>query len=191
MSLGSWKINVQIGKMPEKVATAIAGLEMIGAEYEPIAYIGSQEVNGINHAVLAKQVLTYGKDSENVVLLIFNEKGKDIALVNIERVVEGSPNAGGTKISIATDIPDDAKKAFRSVLTDFIGAVMEPLVLLATQVTNGTNYVFATQVIPISSVPKARFAIVTVNPVSKKASFADVLGSDLEAALGKPLGEWP
>ena len=37
--------------MPQKVATAIAELNLIGAEYAPIAYLGSQLVNGVNHGV--------------------------------------------------------------------------------------------------------------------------------------------
>lgn len=54
--IGNWDINVVVGKLPQKVATAFANLgeTIIGATYTPIAYIGSQIVNGTNHAVLAE-----------------------------------------------------------------------------------------------------------------------------------------
>ena len=70
---GSWNVNVVTNGMPQKVATAIGALseKLIGAEYEPIAYLGSQVVNGTNHAVLAKQILTTGRDTTNIVVIVF------------------------------------------------------------------------------------------------------------------------
>ena len=80
--VGGWSVDVVVGGMPEKVATAFASLnELAGAEYTPIAYLGSQLVNGVNHAVLAEQLLITGKDTKNVVLVIFNEKESDCTLV--------------------------------------------------------------------------------------------------------------
>lgn len=52
--VGEWKVEVNVGGMPQKVATAMGEINMLGAEYEPIAYLGSQVVNGVNHAVLAE-----------------------------------------------------------------------------------------------------------------------------------------
>ena len=74
--VGTWKIDVKLEGMPQKVATAFAnlGTQLLGAEYTPIAYLGSQVVNGINHAVLAEQLVITGKDTKNIVLIIFNEK---------------------------------------------------------------------------------------------------------------------
>jgi hypothetical protein len=53
MKFGSWEINPIVDAMPQKVATAFSELAetLVGASYEPIAYLGSQTVNGINHAV--------------------------------------------------------------------------------------------------------------------------------------------
>ena len=83
METGNWEIAIEIGRIPQKIASAIIDLEekLVGAEYEPIAYLGSQVVNGVNHAVLAKQIITTGRDTENIVVLIFNEKNNNIVLV--------------------------------------------------------------------------------------------------------------
>ena len=73
-SSGGWSVNVEVGKMPQKVATAFSKLgDLVGASYTPIAYLGSQVVNGINHAVLAEQTVLTGKDTKNIVVIIFNE----------------------------------------------------------------------------------------------------------------------
>ena len=65
--IGSWNVDVTVGKLPQKVATAVGKLNesIVGTEYTPIAYLGSQVVNGINHAVLAEQVIVTGKIRRN------------------------------------------------------------------------------------------------------------------------------
>ena len=193
MSVGSWNVNISVGSMPEKVATAVAKIseDFVGADYEPIAYIGSQVVNGTNHVVLAEQTILTGKDTKNVVLMIFNEKGMDVELVAIERVVEAGAEFGGTVVDVKTAIPEDAQKAFDHALGGFVGAVVKPFVLLATQPVNGINYIFGAEIDVVAQEPTKKFAIVTVNDLEKKASFADVLKCGVEAALGRPLGEWP
>lgn len=193
MVVGAWNINISVGSMPEKVATAVGAIKesIMGADYEPIAYIGSQVVNGTNHAVLAEQVLTTGRDTKNVVLLIFNEKGMNCDLVSIERVVEAGGELGGTVVDVKTDIPEDAQKAFDKALGGFVGAAVKPFALLATQPVNGINYVFAAEVTPVTAEPQKKFCVITVNNLEKKASFADILKCGLEVALGRPLGEWP
>jgi len=196
MGVGAWNVNVVTGGMPEKIATAVSKVneQFVGAEYTPIAYVGSQVVNGTNHAVLAEQLLVTGKDQKNVVLLIFNEKGMGVDLVAIERIVQSGEALGGTVVDVKTDIPEDAQKTFDRVLGGFVGAAVEPVALLATQVVKGVNYVFAAEVTPVAVAagePVKKFCVVVVNSLDKKASFADVLKSGLEVALGKPLGEWP
>jgi hypothetical protein len=203
---GNWTVNIAMGSMPQKVASAVAKLNetLLGAEYEPIAYLGSQVVNGVNHAVLAEQTVITGRDTKNVVVLIFNEKPNEMeaTLVNIERVVEGGAPLGGTAVNVKTDIPTDAADAFAACFEGYVGARVEPLALLATQVTKGTNYVFFAKMTPVVLNPEDTAMLVTVNDMTHEVSFVDVLASKHEVALGysftwlknglgKPLGEWP
>lgn len=132
-----------------------------------------------------------GKDTKNVVVIILNQKGEDFTLVNIERVVESGAPIGGTNVDVKTSIPEDAKAAFDEVLGNNLGAKINPFALLATQVVKGTNYVFAAEVTPVVPNAKSSVEIVTVNALTKKAAFVDILSSGVEVALGKPLGEWP
>ena len=207
MKLGSWNVNVATSAMPQKVATAVADLNnMVGAEYRSIAYLGSQTVNGTNHAVLAEQTLVSGKDVKNIVVVIFRETPEGITLSSIERVVESGGELGGMAVIGTVEIPEEAQKAFDEVFDGYVGAKIVPFALLATQMTKGINYVFATEVTPVTADPEKRACLVIINPITKDVSFVDMLTSKQEVmslgyaftwlrsqntSIGKPLGEWP
>jgi len=178
---GNWDINVVVNKLPQKIATAFASLgeTILGAQYTLIAYLGSQQVNGINHAVLAEQTIITGKDTKNIVLIIFNEKPEGVSLVNIERIVESGEGFGGTTIDVKTEIPENANAIFNESIGNFVGSSIKPFVLLATQMTKGMDYIFAATVTPVVPEAKPTVAIVTVNSLEKKISFIDVIQSNL------------
>lgn len=209
--IGAWKIEVAVDAMPQAVATAVSKVNetLLGAEYTPIAYLGEQIVNGTNYAVLAEQLVLSGKDTKNVVLMIFNQKpGQigDATLVSIERVVESGGELGGIKVDVQTDIPEEAKKAFDAAFAGFVGSNVEPFALLGTQVTNGINYIFAAEVTSVTKVPVKSVDVVTVNALTGDVAFTDILASkhdvltlgnaftwvrNQNTSFGKPLGEWP
>lgn len=177
--LGGWNIDVTVGAMPEKVATACGKLnDLVGAEYTPIAYLGSQVVNGVNHAVLAEQLLITGHDVKNVVLVIFNEKPEsldDLTLVSIERVIDGGNGMGATVVDVKTEIPVDALAVFEETLKGFVGSTIKPFALLATQVVSGIDYKFAAEVTPVVPDAETKVAVVTVNSLTKTIAFDDIL----------------
>ena len=183
--LGGWNIGVVTGGMPQKVATAFGNLteQLIGCEYTPIAYLGSQQVNGTNHAVLAEQTVLTGKDTKNIVVIIFNEKPHEMeaTLVSIERVIEGGDGMGAIKIAATTDIPAEAQSVFDEAFAGFVGSGVKPFALLATQVVNGIDYIFAAEVTSVTKEPVTSVAIVTVNSNSKQASFDDLLKGSVSA----------
>lgn len=183
----SWDIAVNTNGMPQKVATAFAKLnEMVGAEYEPIAYLGSQVVNGTNHAVLAEQILITGRDTKNIVLIIFNEKPgeMELTLVAIERVMNGGTPLGGTIVDYQTEIPAEAKEAWAEAFEGFVGANVVPFVYLGTQVTKGVNYIFAATVTSVTETPKTGVAIVIVNAYERDVKFVNLLTDHQMATLG-------
>ena len=183
---GSWEVNVTVGSLPQKVATAVGELseKLVGAEYTPIAYLGSQVVNGTNHAVLAEQLLTTGKDTKNIVLLIFNEKQNTAELTSIERVLESGGELGGFKVDVQTDITGEAKEQLDKAFEGYVGVDVKPIALLGTQVTKGTDYVYVAEVSPVVQDPVASVEIITVNNLQKTVSFADLLANRQENSLG-------
>lgn len=186
MNTGSWDIAVQIGKLPQKVATAFDSLNIVGAEYELIAYIGNQVVNGTNHAVLAKQTILNGRDTENVVVMIFNEKPNDMnaVLVSIDRVLESGEPFGGVHVDVATELDDKVMDIWNDAFEGFVGSTVTPYALLGTQVTTGTEYIFAATLVTTALEPEEHAMIVTINPMIKKVKMGDMLTSKHEASLG-------
>ena len=179
--LGSWEIDVTVGSMPEKVATAFGQMSetLLGAAYEPIAYLGSQVVNGTNYAVLAEQTLTDGKDTKNVVLVIFNEKpgSMNLILANIERVVCGNADCGGVDVNVETEISKGVQLVFDKAMEGFVGSSVVPFALLGTQIVHGKNFLFAAEVDMLTDKKEAAktVAVVTVNEMDNSISFQKIL----------------
>lgn len=181
MKTGAWNVNIVADGMPQKIATAFSEFQdkLVGASYTPIAYIGSQVVNGINHAVLAEQVLTTGIDTKNIVVVKFNEREDKVVLSGIERVLEQGGKLGGVQINvqIGDDINKAAMKAFETEFEGFVGSVVKPVALLGTQVARGADYIFFCEVKPVTMMDDYKKAmIVRVNELSDiHAGFIDVL----------------
>lgn len=196
MKLGGWTVNVTVDAMPQKVATAFSEKfgEIVGAEYNPIAYLGEQVVNGVNHAILAEQTLVIGRDIHNIVMIIMNEREDKFSVVSIDPVLEGGEGLGGTKIDVSTEIPNEQMKAFNDVLGAFVGSKVEPFAYLGSQVTKGTDYIFAakTQMItrPVGDGVGVKFgndvevAIVKVNALTKHAEFNAILSGISASVMG-------
>ena len=178
MKLGGWKINPVVGAMPQKVATGFgeAAEKLMGADYEPICYLGSQTAHGVNHAVLAKQTLVVPGAKPNIVLMKFNEKGMDCTLYAIEPVIENGA-LGGYTIDPKTgdDIDENALKTFNDVTAGMVGSAIHPVALLASKVVKGVNLVFLCTVTPIYPGAEASAKLVTVNGLTKTIDFEDIL----------------
>ena len=74
--LGEVKIVEQkeLTEMPQEAASAWSAVnEIIGAMYKPIAYVGHQQVKGVNHWFIAEQVMLDAVLDKNIVTLAINE----------------------------------------------------------------------------------------------------------------------
>lgn len=75
MLLGGWNFDeVKAANLPQKVASAFTAVtsELVGADYMPVAYAGSQVVNGINHCIIALQTIVTPNASKRLVKMIIN-----------------------------------------------------------------------------------------------------------------------
>lgn len=180
MSLGAWEVKVSTN-FPQKVATGIAQLDeqLIGAEYDAVAYLGSQVVNGTNHAVLAQQTILTGRDTKNAVVLVFNEKPKsmEVALASINTIVKGNNEPGGIDVNVTAEIPAEAKAALDAALKGFVGSKVEAFAYIGKQVTKGIDYIFACEVTPVTQNPVKTISLVKVHSIDNtlefKALFSD------------------
>ena len=76
MLLGGWNLeDVKGTPLPQKVQSAFTTVtgELVGADYEPIAYLGSQVVNGTNYRLIAIQKLVIPSGEKRIVKMISHE----------------------------------------------------------------------------------------------------------------------
>ena len=89
-TLGGWNIDdMKPCKMPQKVASAYAGAMsgIVGAEYEPVLYVGSQLVNGTNYCLLAVQTLVTVDAPKRLVKIVIHEDLDGTATIKTIRAV--------------------------------------------------------------------------------------------------------
>lgn len=190
MNTGNWSIEVNTNGMPQKVASAFGKVNetLVGAEYEFIAYLGSQVVNGTNHAILAKQIVTTGRDTENVVVMKINEKPNEMeaTLIGIEHVVDSGMELGGTEIDIREfDYEDgsEASKVWYEAFEGFVGISMRPIVYLGKRMTKGAYYIYAATMEPMTLSGEKRAVVVTISTMMKHVFAADILDPRENGAL--------
>ena len=73
--LGSWNIDEMKGcNLPQKVQSAFTSVtgELVGADYQPVLYVGSQLVNGTNYCILAVQTIITAEPEKRLVKVIIN-----------------------------------------------------------------------------------------------------------------------
>ena len=186
MNTGNWKIDVNVNGMPQKIATAFENLKgtLVGSDYEFIAYLGSQEVNGVNHAVLAEQIVTTGRDNKNIVVLIFNEKAVQtetpawvITPVAIERIVESGAALGGTTICVdkILDLEGPLMKVWNAAFEGCVGYSMHPIAYLGSKMVNGRNYIYAATAEPVVENSEKDAVIVVINPLERTVRVVNFL----------------
>ena len=186
MKVGGYQIKVTVNAMPQKVATGFQQVfeTILGATYNPIAYLGSQVVNGVNHAILAEQTLVAEKEVHNVVLVVINEQPKRSSLLSITPVLTQGAPIGGIAVNVHTKIPEEQKEIFNNAFEGFVGSKVVPFAYLGSQLVNGINYFFAAEVDPlvalnhgeeISTVSNGSIKLITVNS-NGTVKFDDILG---------------
>ena len=77
MTLGGWNLDDVKGcNLPQKVQSAFTAVtsDLVGADYEPICYLGSQTVNGINYRVLALSRAVVPNAEKKIVKMIIHEE---------------------------------------------------------------------------------------------------------------------
>lgn len=87
MILGGWNLDEIKGcNLPQKVQTAFTAVtsELVGADYEPVAYLGSQTVNGTNYKILAlMKPVTLNSEKRIVKMIIHEELDGSVRLMSV------------------------------------------------------------------------------------------------------------
>ena len=76
MKLGGWNYDdVKSCALPQKAASAFIAVtsDLVGAEYQPVLYAGSQLVNGTNYCIFALQKAVTPSGEVRLMKLLINE----------------------------------------------------------------------------------------------------------------------
>ena len=89
-TLGGWNIDeMRSCNLPQKVQSAFTSVtgSIVGAEYMPVLYVGSQVVNGMNYCVLAVQTIITANPEKRFVKMVINVDTKGVAsLVSVSGI---------------------------------------------------------------------------------------------------------
>jgi hypothetical protein len=189
--VGGYKIeNLPINKLPEQVATAMGAINsgLLGATYDPIRYVGSQVVNGMNYMFIAKEVRTTKDSKKAVVVVIINIPAGDL---------QGA-NAKVVDIIEECDLSPEVQDAFDAAVGQLVGVNYKPLVFVGSQVVKGTNYYIICSQTPVYPNAEPNAVLVTINAFNNKYTVVGIEPIDdvqtceeSNGKLGAPLGEWP
>lgn len=80
MSLsGGWQItedalNCPVCNLPEDLASAFSKVtkDLVGAKYDPLMYVSTQVVSGINHMILCRETLSDAEHTVKISTMILN-----------------------------------------------------------------------------------------------------------------------
>ena len=74
--------------MTQPVATAWSAVEgLVGAKYKPVAFVGTQQVNGVNYVFIAEQTLITANPERHIVIVKVNALDGKYTLVSIEQII--------------------------------------------------------------------------------------------------------
>ena len=74
--LGSWDASeIKVVNLPQKVASAFTAVtsEIVGADYQPVLYVGKQLVNGTNYCLLALKTAVAPNAASTLVKMVIHE----------------------------------------------------------------------------------------------------------------------
>lgn len=150
-------VNVPANKLPQDAASAISSVngELLGATYQPIWYVGSQVVNGMNHLFIAEEIRATKKATKMIVGLVINVPpggGEGAKIVNI---IEEA------------DLPAEVQDAFDATVRALVGMNYRPIAYIGKQqVSKSMNHaiiceaklVYATETEPKPVIVKINIA---------------------------------
>lgn len=139
---------------------------MVGANYTPVAYIGSQVVAGTNHAILCRVAPVYPDAEETyVIVYLYEDLDGNVEItetVDSNRSTDLSETDGGWFPTESPVLTDEAKAALEKTLEGMVGADYNPIALLSTQVVAGTNYCILCEITPVYPDAESHYALVYV-----------------------------
>ena len=190
--VGGWTANTQavpaVSKREAKMFSETTGMPD-GVEYEPIAVLGEQVVQGTNYAFLCKATPTTpdAKTGWAIVTIwehlasgseVISTADIDVSDIWVATGESAPGQLGAWNISdpgVSELLPAEAAEAFEKGLQSYEGVELHPIATLASQVVAGTNYQVLCAGKPATSGSDTDLYLVTVYAdLEGGAEFTDV-----------------
>lgn len=195
---GGWNVSDAVGApIPDEVRTAFdkAAEGFDDMNLEPVAFLSSQVVAGMNYAVLSKTVPTapdsvaslkiaiiYSKlDGTAEILSVSDFSVADFNTGEINQA-ENEILAGGwqTADTPALELPKEAKEAFDSACAGFDVYKIEPLAYIGSQVVAGINMAYVVRMTSADTEGTSTLGVATLyRNLSGNADFTAILPLDI------------
>ncbi|MBQ6468479.1 MAG: hypothetical protein IJJ50_00305 [Lachnospiraceae bacterium] len=157
----STEVTEEIRALVEKATE-----KMVGAEYEPVAYVAKQIVSGTNHRILCRvKAVTPDAAAKYALVTIYEDLQGN---AEIKEVLESDAEAGAPDLLGGWQTPEtpamteEASAALEKATEKLLGAEYTPEALVATQVVSGTNYCILCTVRPVSPKGEPSYNLVYV-----------------------------
>lgn len=127
-------VNIPADKLPQDLASATAEINMniLGATYNPLWYVGKQTVNGVNHLFIAEDIRATKSKNKAIVGLVINiPPGENAFKGNGAKIV---------KIIESEELPEEVQLAFETATKGLCGVGYKPIVYVGKQIARGINY---------------------------------------------------
>lgn len=186
---GGWSVAENNALTDENISILNKALEgFVGADINPVAYLGSQVVAGTNHCFLCTSSPVIPNAGIHYVLVYVYEdlEGNAELLDIVDLHVDGEmdelpeePVDGGWGFVTDHVVTDAHKELFSKATENLLGAEYEPVVYLSTQVVGGFNHCFLCKVTPVVPDAEAHMAIVYLYEGDETVEITDVQDVEL------------
>ena len=193
--VGGWAPAADYEVTEERKAVFDKGMEMLlGVDYEPLAYLGSQVVAGTNHVFLVKgTAVTPTRPVSYALVYLYEDLQGKVQLMNIADLgivpqedgtvtpPEEGP-MGGWYYTDSSEVTEEMKTRLSKALEGLVGASYVPVADLGEQVVAGLNRCLLCQVSPVVPNAQPHYALVYVyEKLDGGAELARVIDLDVGA----------
>ena len=170
--LGGYKIaNQSATTLPQDLASAVNELfdgegKILGANYNPIWYVGSQIVNGTNHMLICSQQRATVDSNKRIVAVVINispeNKASIVEIIDDADLIEG------------TSSDSNVRAHFNKALEGLLGVKYTPVLYLGSQVVKGINHFAICEARAISNSAEPYPAIVGFNVFQNQSTLFSI-----------------
>lgn len=179
---GGWTVNAEAvtpvipDEAKEAFDAAMEGLDGVG--YEPIAYLGSQVVAGVNYGFLCRaKVVSPDAQASLCTVKVYRDLEGNASILDIKDIAISDYTANGDVSfnpaelaggwSLPEDLepaalPDDVQTAFDAAFAGFSGVGYHPLAYLGSQVVAGRNFAILCNATSVTAEPQSALAVVVI-----------------------------